>query len=65
MSILNALVGLVDNTVFDGSTLLGNPYTADRCWIAVISHVDKLNESIPQKILVTNTGSGSTIKLIL
>jgi DNA repair exonuclease SbcCD ATPase subunit len=64
MSILNALVGLVENTVSDGSTLLGNPYTAYRCWIAVISHVDKLNESIPQKILVTNTGSGSKIEMI-
>ena len=32
--------------------------------VGIISHVDKLNESIPQKILVTNTGSGSTVKMI-
>jgi hypothetical protein len=64
MSILSALVGLVENTVSDGSTLLGNPYTADRCWIAVISNLNKFNESIPPKILVTNTGSGSKIEMI-
>ena len=32
--------------------------------VGIISHVDKLNESIPQKILVTNTGSGSKIEMI-
>ncbi len=31
--------------------------------VGIISHVDKLGESIPQKILVSSTGHGSTLRI--
>ena len=41
-----------------------NQLTEGNRLVGIISHVDKLSESIPQKILVTNTGSGSKVTLI-
>ena len=56
--------GTLSDGYLDKALEVLNQMTEGDRLVGIISHVDKLNESIPQKILVTNTGSGSTIKLI-
>ena len=56
--------GTLSDGYLDKALEVLNQLTEGDRLVGIISHVDKLNESIPQKILVTNTGSGSSIKLI-
>ena len=56
--------GTLSDGYLDKALEVLNQLTEGDRLVGIISHVDKLNESIPQKILVTNTGSGSTVKMI-
>ena len=56
--------GTLSDGYLDKALEVLNQLTEGDRLVGIISHVDKLNESIPQKILVTNTGSGSKAKLI-
>lgn len=56
--------GTLSDGYLDKALEVLNQLTEGDRLVGIISHVDKLNESIPQKILVTNTGSGSKIEMI-
>jgi DNA repair exonuclease SbcCD ATPase subunit len=56
--------GTLSDGYLDKALEVLNQMTEGDRLVGIISHVDKLNESIPQKILVTNTGSGSKIEMI-
>ena len=56
--------GTLSDGYLDKALEVLNQLTEGDRLVGIISHVDKLNESIPQKIIVTNTGSGSRAELI-
>ena len=49
----------------DGKAAVRVPYPEGNRLVGIISHVDKLEESIPQKLRVTSTEHGSTLSLEL
>ena len=53
--------GSLSDDVLDKALDILNQLTEGDRLVGVISHVDKLGESIPQKIRVRNTGRGSTL----
>ena len=57
--------GTLSDDVLDRALDVLNQLTEGRRLVGIISHVDKLDESIPQKIRVRNTGRGSTLSLEL
>lgn len=54
--------GSLDNTTLDTALEVLNQLTAGNCLVGIISHVSRLEESIPQKIIVKNSGHGSTLR---
>ncbi|MBQ8109604.1 MAG: hypothetical protein IJ124_05525, partial [Clostridia bacterium] len=57
--------GTLSEGYLDKALEVLNQLTEGDRLVGIISHVDKLNESIPQKLVVTNTGSGSKITPVL
>jgi DNA repair exonuclease SbcCD ATPase subunit len=57
--------GSLSDDVLDKALDVLNQLTEGNRLVGIISHVDKLGESIPQKIRVKNTDKGSTLSLEL
>ncbi len=57
--------GTLSDDVLDKALSVLNQLTEGDRLVGIISHVDKLSECIPQKILVRNGSSGSTLSLSL
>jgi exonuclease SbcC len=57
--------GSLSDDVLDKALDVLNQLTEGNRLVGIISHVDKLGESIPQKIRVKNTDNGSTLSLEL
>jgi DNA repair exonuclease SbcCD ATPase subunit len=57
--------GSLSDDVLDKALDVLNQLTEGNRLVGIISHVDKLVESIPQKIRVKNTDKGSTLSLEL
>ena len=57
--------GSLSDDVLDKALSILSQLTEGNRLVGVISHVDRLSESIPQKIRVSSTGHGSTLKLEL
>ena len=54
--------GSLDSNALDTALEVLNQLTAGNCLVGIISHVSRLEESIPQKIIVKNSGRGSTLR---
>ena len=57
--------GTLSDDVLDRALDVLNQLTEGNRLVGIISHVDKLDESIAQKIRVKSTGKGSTLTLEL
>ena len=55
--------GSLDNSTLDMALDVLNQLTEGNCLVGIISHVNKLEESIPQKIRVRNSEQGSSLQL--
>lgn len=56
-------LGSLDNSTLDMALDVLNQLTEGNCLVGIISHVNKLEESIPQKIRVRNSEQGSSLQL--
>lgn len=54
--------GSLDNSTLDMALDVLNQLTEGNCLVGIISHVSKLEESIPQKIRVRNSERGSSLQ---
>ena len=54
--------GSLSDDVLDKALTVLNQLTEGNRLVGLISHVDRLSESIPQKLVVTNNGHGSTVR---
>ncbi len=54
--------GSLDSNALGTALEVLNQLTAGNCLVGIISHVSRLEESIPQKIIVKNSGRGSTLR---
>ena len=54
--------GSLDSDTLDTALYVLNQLTEGSCLVGIISHVGRLEESIPQKIRVRNNGGGSRLQ---
>ena len=55
--------GTLDDDMLDNALAVLDQLTKGNRLVGVISHVDKLSASIPQKLIVKNGPKGSTIQI--
>ena len=56
--------GSLDGDVLDKALTVLNGLTEGHRMVGIISHVDKLEESISQKIIVRHTNQGSVLDIV-
>ncbi|MDE7200111.1 MAG: SMC family ATPase, partial [Lachnospiraceae bacterium] len=56
--------GSLDSDVLDRALAVLNRLTEGKRLVGIISHVDRLEESIPQQIRVKNSENGSTLEIV-
>lgn len=54
--------GSLDGSTLDTALNVLNQLTEGNCMVGIISHVSRLEESIPQKIRVKNSERGSSLR---
>jgi len=57
--------GTLDEDMLDNALAVLNDLTRGERLVGIISHVDKLSASIPQKILVSHSASGSRLRIVV
>ena len=57
--------GTLDEDMLDNALAVLNDLTRGERLVGIISHVDKLSASIPQKILVSHSASGSRLRVVV
>ena len=57
--------GSLDEDMLDNALAVLNGLTGGDRLVGIISHVDKLSASIPQKIIVKNGPKGSSLKVVV
>ena len=57
--------GSLDEDMLDNALAVFNALTGGDRLVGIISHVDKLSASIPQKIIVKNGPKGSSLKIVV
>ena len=65
MLFIDGGVGSLDDDMLDHALDVLNALTQGDRLVGVISHVDKLGASIPQKIVVKNSPKGSNLRVVV